>query len=252
MSSRQDARQGDSAGGGAGQGAHDAAVAGMFGRIARFYDLLNRLLSLGIDQYWRKILADAVTPGTGNVVLDLAAGTLDVSLAVRRRHPQVTVPALDFCPPMLALGRRKLKGENVSRILPVAADAKRLPLSAASVDCITIAFGIRNIIPREAAWAEMLRVLRPGGRACILEFGSGQERIWGGLYNFYLNRVLPQIGRVFSRDAGAYGYLADTICAFPAARALEDEMRAAGFARAWHRKLTSGIVCLHVGEKASD
>ena len=153
---------------------------------------------------------------------------------------------------MLALGRRKLKGENVSRILPVAADAKRLPLSAASVDCITIAFGIRNIIPREAAWAEMLRVLRPGGRACILEFGSGQERIWGGLYNFYLNRVLPQIGRVFSRDAGAYGYLADTICAFPSARALEDEMRAAGFARAWHRKLTSGIVCLHVGEKASD
>lgn len=229
---------------------HDAAVAGMFGRIARFYDLLNRVLSLGIDRHWRKVLADHVTPGSGNIVLDLAAGTLDVSLAVRRRHPRVIVPALDFCPPMLALGRRKLRGEEKTHILPVAADAKRLPLPDTSVDCITIAFGIRNIIPREVAWAEMLRVLRPGGRACILEFGSGQERIWGGLYNFYLNRVLPQIGRIFSRDDRAYTYLADTICAFPTAIRLEEEMRAAGFARAWHIKLTSGIVCLHLGEKA--
>jgi len=228
---------------------HDAAVAGMFGRIARFYDLLNRVLSLGIDQYWRKVLAEHVTPGSGNVVLDLAAGTLDVSLAVRRRYPQVTVPALDFCPPMLALGCRKLKGVNAVRILPVAADAKCLPLPDASVDCITIAFGIRNIIPRKMAWAEMLRVLRPGGRACILEFGSGQERIWGGLYNLYLNRVLPLVGRLFSRDAEAYAYLSDTICAFPTALKLEEEMRKAGFARAWHRKLTSGIVCLHLGEK---
>ncbi|WP_297826806.1 ubiquinone/menaquinone biosynthesis methyltransferase [uncultured Desulfovibrio sp.] len=229
---------------------HDAAVAGMFGRIARFYDLLNRLLSLGVDQYWRRVLARNVTPGQGGVVLDLAAGTLDVALAVRRRHPAVMVPALDFCPPMLSLGRRKLKDENARRVLPVAADAKRLPLPDASVDCITMAFGIRNILPREAAFAEMLRVLRPGGRACILEFGSGQERIWGGLYNFYLNRVLPHVGRLFSKDPAAYGYLADTIRAFPTARKLEEEMLRAGFARARHIRLTSGIVCLHMGEKA--
>lgn len=230
--------------------AHDAAVAGMFGRIARFYDLLNRLLSLGVDQYWRKVLARNVRLGQGGVVLDLAAGTLDVALAVRRRYPTALVPALDFCPPMLALGRRKLKDENARRILPVAADAKQLPLPDASVDCITMAFGIRNILPREAAFAEMLRVLRPGGRACILEFGSGQERIWGGLYNFYLNQILPRVGRMFSKDPAAYGYLADTIRAFPTARKLEEEMLRTGFARAWHLKLTSGIVCLHVGEKA--
>ena len=135
----------------------------MFGRIARFYDLLNRLLSLGVDQYWRKVLARNVRLGQGGVVLDLAAGTLDVALAVRRRYPTALVPALDFCPPMLALGRRKLRDENARRILPVAADAKQLPLPDASVDCITMAFGIRNILPREAAFAEMLRVLRPGG-----------------------------------------------------------------------------------------
>ena len=195
--------------------AHDAAVAGMFGRIVPFYDLLNRVLSLGLDQYWRKVLAQNVRLGDTGRVLDLAAGTLDVSLAIRRRPPSAIVPAMDFCPPML-----------------------------------TIAFGIRNILPREAAFAEMLRVLRPGGRACILEFGSGQERIWGGLYNVYLNHLLPRVGKVFSKDPGAYEYLADTIRKFPSALSLEKEMRAAGFERAWHEKLTSGIVCLHVGEKA--
>ncbi len=113
-----------------------------------------------------------------------------------------------------------------------------------------MAFGIRNIKPRSEAFAEMLRVLTPGGRACILEFGSGSERIWGGLYNFYLDRILPRIGKMVSRDPGAYEYLAETIRNFPTAPALEKEMTDAGFARAWHIKLTSGIVCLHVGEKA--
>ena len=228
---------------------HDAAVAGMFGRIAGWYDFLNRLLSLGIDQHWRRVLARAACPGDG-LALDLAAGTLDVSLALRREAPDALVAAMDFCPPMLAHGRRKLKGGNARHILPVAADARRLPLRADSAACITMAFGIRNIAPRPAAFAEMLRVLRPGGRACILEFGSGRERIWGGLYNVYLDHILPRVGRAISRD-GAYGYLADSIRAFPTAAELEEEMRTAGFARVWHRKLTSGIVCLHVGEKAA-
>lgn len=228
---------------------HDAAVAGMFGRIAAWYDFLNRLLSLGIDQHWRRVLAESARPGDG-LALDLAAGTLDVALALRRVAPGATVAALDFCPPMLARGRRKLKGENRARILPVAADARRLPLRDGAAACITMAFGIRNIAPRGAAFAEMLRVLRPGGRACILEFGSGRERIWGGVYNAYLNHLLPLVGKAFSRD-GAYGYLAESIRAFPTAEELAREMREAGFARVEYRKLTSGIVCLHVGEKAA-
>ena len=230
--------------------AHDAAVAGMFGRIAGMYDVGNRILSCGIDIYWRRVLADTVRLGPTRRVLDLAAGTLDVALAVRRRWPEATVPALDFCPPMLRRGLPKLARRGERRILPVAADAKRLPLPDASVDCVTMAFGIRNITPRSEAFREMLRVLTPGGRACILEFGSGKERIWGGLYNFYLGRILPRIGRLFSGDNAAYGYLADTINAFPSALTLEKELTDAGFARAWHQKLTSGIVCLHVAEKA--
>lgn len=227
------------------------AVSGMFGRIAGFYDFLNRLLSLGIDQYWRKALASEAMPGNGGIILDLAAGTLDVSLALRKRYPNAIVPAMDFCLPMLKTGTRKLKGDNLASILPAVADARALPLADGSVDCLTMAFGIRNILPRQAAFREMLRVLKPGGRACILEFGSGREKIWAGFYNFYLNRLLPLAGRFFSRDKMAYKYLADTICAFPAAGELQQEMLACGFAKVWYRKLTSGIVCLHVGEKAT-
>ncbi len=230
--------------------AHEKAVSSMFGRIVSWYDVLNTLLSCGIDKLWRRRLVREVRLGPTGRVLDLAAGTLDVSLAIRKRYPQAHVPALDFCPPMLLQGRKKLRGENIQCIWPVAADAKRLPLPDNSVDCVTIAFGIRNVLPRHQALAEMHRVLVPGGRVCILEFGSGKNKIWGGLYNFYLRSFLPRIGKIFSKDAKAYAYLADTITAFPSALELEEEMRQAGFQCAWHIPLTSGIVCLHVGEKA--
>lgn len=228
---------------------HDSAVAGMFGRIASLYDFLNHLLSLGLDFHWRRVLVRNIPEEKSGTVLDLAAGTLDVSIAIARRYPQALVPALDFCHPMLERGLVKSTRRHLPQIMPVTADAKHLPLPDNSVDCITIAFGIRNIKPRKAAFAEMLRVLKPGGRACILEFGSGQERIWGGLYNFYLGRILPAIGKLCSGDSGAYAYLAETIRAFPPAGQFEDELRDSGFTRAWHCKLTSGIVCLHMAEK---
>lgn len=234
---------------------HGKAVASMFGRIVPWYDMLNVLLSGGMDRLWRRRLAREVRPlpaSTGRV-LDLAAGTLDVSLAIRRRHPHMVVPAMDFCPPMLVRGQKKLHGDNARAVMPVAADAKCLPLPDACVDAVTMAFGIRNILPRADAFAEMVRVLAPGGRACILEFGSGKKRIWGGVYNLYMKRILPGIGRLVSGDregGGAYAYLAESICRFPTAEELEEEMRAAGFACAWHIPLTSGIVCLHIGEKA--
>jgi demethylmenaquinone methyltransferase/2-methoxy-6-polyprenyl-1,4-benzoquinol methylase len=233
------------------QAEHDAAVSGMFGRIVSWYDLLNRLLSLGIDQSWRRELAQNVRTGKKGIVLDLAAGTLDVAMAIRRLHPDVQIPALDLCHPMLLRGSRKLGDDSRQKIFPVTANAKNLPLPDASVDCITMAFGIRNILPREAAFAEMLRVLQPGGRACILEFGSGQERIWGGIYNLYLRHVLPRVGRVFSKNPKAYDYLSQSIHDFPPAQQLVQDLRSVGFARAWYKKLTSGIVYLHIAEKAT-
>lgn len=233
------------------QDAHAAKVSGLFARIVKWYDPLNRLLSMGLDQGWRKCLADAVLPeaSEGKRVLDLAAGTLDVTLAVRKRHPAIQVLSMDFCPPMLVHGQKKLSDADRDFVLSVGADARALPLPDACVDGITMAFGIRNISPRSASFKEMARVLKPKGRACILEFGTGKNRIWLGLYNFYLKRVLPLIGRL-SGDADAYKYLARTIIEFPAADALSDEMRAAGFGRIYHIPLCSGIVCLHVAEKA--
>lgn len=221
------------------------AVRGMFGRISGRYDFLNHFLSLGIDRSWRRALAVEVRTGPSGLVLDLAAGTLDVALAVQERLPGTGVLAMDFCLPMLERGLAKTGSRP---IWPVAADATMLPLARNSVDCLTMAFGIRNIRPRGPAFAEMLRVLAPGGRACILEFGSGRDRIWGGLYNVYLDRILPLLGRLLSRDA-AYAYLASSIDGFPRAVELEDEMREAGFARVRHQRLTGGIVCLHTGEK---
>jgi demethylmenaquinone methyltransferase/2-methoxy-6-polyprenyl-1,4-benzoquinol methylase len=222
----------------------------MFGRIAGFYDLLNHVFSLGIDRWWRRELAKSAEPAGDGVMLDLASGTLDVALALVRRYPGGTVLAADFCRPMLERGRRKLERDRPP-VLPVCADARFIPLPDASAACVTMAFGIRNIRPRSAAFAQMLRVLRPGGRACILEFGSGRERIWGGLYNLYLNRVMPLAGRLVSGDDGAYRYLAESIREFPAAEELAGELRRAGFAEVHWRRLTSGIVCLHVAVKGA-
>lgn len=227
---------------------HDQAVRGMFSRIVRFYDFLNHFLSFGIDLYWRKVLANSVTIGQNKIILDLAAGTLDVSLALAKAHPGIMIPAMDFCYPMLELGSKKLNGAN--HILPITADAKQLPLPDNSVDSVTMAFGIRNIMPRAEAFAEILRVLSPAGRACILEFGSGREKIMGGVYNLYLNHILPKVGQLFAKDKTAYSYLASTIDNFPPADELAAEMRKAGFVNVGWRRLTFGIVCLHMGEKA--
>lgn len=219
----------------------------MFGRIAGVYDLLNHLLSFGVDRSWRRELAKLAPDG---ILLDLAAGTFDVCIALSRARPRATILALDFCLPMLKAGMKKLHTPEIeSRILPCAADALQLPLADESVDGVTIAFGIRNIQPRKDAFREMLRVLRPGGRICVLEFGSAKERILGGLYNFYLAAALPLAGRLISRDRYAYAYLARTIREFPTAPRLAREMEEAGFKQADFRKLSGGIVCLHWAEK---
>jgi demethylmenaquinone methyltransferase/2-methoxy-6-polyprenyl-1,4-benzoquinol methylase len=223
----------------------------MFGRIAGWYDFLNHALSLGMDLWWRYLLVRCVRRGPTGRVLDLAAGTLDVTCEILRQHPWASVLALDFSRPMLAKGRPKLaRRGRAARALPVLADGRRLPLPDSCVDAVTIAFGIRNILPRSEAYAEILRVLAPGGRLCILEFGSGKRKVWKGMYNFYLHRVLPLLGRVFSGDAKAYTYLADTIAAFPEPGELAAELARAGFARVSWRPMLSGIVAIHLAEKA--
>ncbi|MDL2207282.1 ubiquinone/menaquinone biosynthesis methyltransferase [Desulfovibrio sp. OttesenSCG-928-M16] len=228
------------------------SVRNLFGHIAGVYDFLNRALSFGLDAYWRSRLVRAANTApkspTGRI-LDLAAGTLEVSLALAARYPGKQIPALDFSLPMLQKGLPKLKKKKVRGVFPIQGDALALPLADASVDAVTIAFGLRNIRPREAAYAEALRVLTPGGRFCVLEFAGSDKSILFGLYNLYLKHVLPAVGALVSRNKGAYRYLADTIVAYPSPGPLEEEMRSAGFRAVGHTRYTFGIVCLHTGEK---
>lgn len=227
--------------------AHGSKVANLFDNIAGWYDFLNHFLSLGLDVYWRQRLVKMVRPGPTGRVLDLAAGTLDVSIALVRKNLADQVLAVDFSRSMLQKGQSKLGA--YAGIWPIQGDGRFLPLPDQSVDTVTIAFGIRNILPRSAAYAEILRVLVPGGRLCILEFGTAQTRIWKGIYNFYLQWILPKIGFFLSRDPQAYQYLAETITAFPQAPILARELVDAGFDRVGYQPLSSGIVYLHVAQK---
>ncbi|MBP9943214.1 MAG: ubiquinone/menaquinone biosynthesis methyltransferase [Desulfomicrobium sp.] len=228
---------------------HGKRVSGLFDNIATWYDFLNHFLSLGQDIYWRNRLVRTMRAGSTGVVLDLAAGTLDVSREILRQNPELKVLSMDFSRAMLCRGKEKVARQPA--IFPVQADGRLLPLPDACVDTVTIAFGIRNILPRTEAYREILRVLAPGGRLCILEFGTGQARIWQGAYNFYLGTVLPRIGRFFSKNPEAYQYLADTILAFPNASVLAAELRDAGFDQVGYQALSSGIVYLHVAQKPS-
>lgn len=222
----------------------------MFSGIAPWYDFLNHLLSLRHDVVWRQKLVKGIGLPPKATILDLAAGTLDVSLEIIRQRPDSQVAAADFSLAMLFKGKSKLKvGGTASSIFPVAADAYALPFAEARFDAITIAFGIRNLQDRVTALREMHRVMKPGGTLAILEF-IPPERGWlQTMYKFYLNRLLPLVGRLFSQHAFAYSYLAESIKNFPTAENFRRQVQAAGFRRVWPQPLTFGVVCLFFGEK---
>jgi demethylmenaquinone methyltransferase / 2-methoxy-6-polyprenyl-1,4-benzoquinol methylase len=225
-------------------------VRGMFGRVAHRYDLANHLLSFQIDRYWRAhtvrrvshILADPQAR-----VLDLCCGTGDVMLALERacRKP---VFGSDFCHPMLVAARRKLE-QSVHCSPLFEADALELPLRDETFDMLTVAFGFRNLANYDAGLREMLRVLRPGGTAAILEFTSPPNAAFAALYHFYSRRILPLIGAALTGDSTAYRYLPESVKKFPGAKELAEEMRKAGFQWVEYEYLTGGIVALHLAVK---
>ncbi|MDR1241254.1 MAG: ubiquinone/menaquinone biosynthesis methyltransferase [Deltaproteobacteria bacterium] len=223
----------------------------LFGSIARNYDLANHTLSLGLDYYWRRVLARSLRQAPPGLFLDIAAGTCDVSVLLTKSYAGRKVLALDPCLPMLRTGLRKIS----AGIMPVAGDAFCLPLPEHSVSAITLSFGLRNMRPRPAALGEMFRVLVPGGRLSVLEFGGTKQNPgtginpWLAAYRFYLFKALPRIGGMISGQRKAYEYLAQSIAGFPGREELAAEMLAAGFERVMCRSMSGGIVYLHCADK---
>lgn len=227
-------------------------IAGMFDAIAGRYDLLNTVLSLGLDRYWRRRAIASLALTGSERVLDVCSGTADVAIGTALAQPggRLRVVGVDFAGAMLARGRDKIASAGLSsRVHLVRGDAVRLPVADASVDALTIAFGIRNVQVTDAACREMLRVLKPGGRLAILEFGLPQAPGLRQLYAWYFLRVLPRIGSLVSRHGGAYSYLPASVGAFPWGDDFAALLTRAGFSAAASRPLTLGVVYLYTAAK---
>ena len=217
-------------------------IQGMFGRIAHRYDLLNRTLSLGRDVSWRRAVARRVAAIEPALVLDICTGTGDLALAVGGG-----VVGADFCLPMLE--RARLKARRSHRRLPLcAADALRLPFADATVDVVTVAFGIRNFADLETGLGEMVRVLRPGGVVLVLEFSRPRGAL-SPLLGWWVRNIPPRVGRWLSGDAEAYDYLPASVSTFPEGTAMCRGLEDAGLVDVTVRPLTGGVASLYEGTR---
>jgi demethylmenaquinone methyltransferase/2-methoxy-6-polyprenyl-1,4-benzoquinol methylase len=215
----------------------------MFGSIATRYDLANHVLSCGIDFYWRARAAAIVDAWHPHTIADLATGTGDLALAMQKRLPRAEVTGVDFLPEMLELAQRK----GVRRV--VLADAMKLPFDDSSFDCVTIAFGLRNLENCSAALTEMWRVLTAKGHLLVLEFSLPATPILRAAYRFYLHRFLPLLGSFLTQKKSAYDYLGDSIEKFPSGNTMCELMRGIGYISPDFEPLTGGIVTIYTATK---
>jgi demethylmenaquinone methyltransferase / 2-methoxy-6-polyprenyl-1,4-benzoquinol methylase len=223
----------------------------MFDAIAGRYDLLNHLLSAGIDRRWRKRAIETLSLTGRERVLDLCAGTADLAIAaIEAQPPAARVVGVDFAQAMLRAGREKIRQRGLAdRIALVRGDATHVPIADGAVDALTIGFGIRNVENTAAACDEMHRVLAPGGRIAILEFAIPATPVVRTLYLWYFTHVLPFIGRLISRHAAAYEYLPASVGAFASPGELVTILRQHGFVDVAAARLTFGIVFLYTGRR---
>lgn len=221
-----------------------AEVAAMFDEVAPTYDMTNALLSFGQDARWRKIVRSTVNPKSGQKILDLAAGTGASSASFVA--PGVKVVASDFSQGMLAVGR--VRHPDIEFVF---ADATALPFTDGEFDCVTISFGLRNVVNVAKALSEMYRVTKPGGTIVICEFSKVSNRFIKPFYEFYLNYLLPGVSRLVAKNHAAYGYLAESIMAWPDQNALATLIGEVGFKEVTYKNLTFGVVAVHSGTKAA-
>jgi demethylmenaquinone methyltransferase/2-methoxy-6-polyprenyl-1,4-benzoquinol methylase len=227
----------------------------MFAAIAPYYDFLNHLLSLNIDKKWRAHVVRRVPPHGSAPILDLCTGTGDLALAYAQAAAgSAPVLAADFCGPMLDRACRKSLGQKArgqtNRVTWLQADAQRLPFPSDCFQVVSVAFGLRNIAETDAGLAEMVRVLRPGGRLVVLEFSRPTQPLVRGCYFAYFKYLLPLIGQTISRSRdAAYHYLPASVLQFPDGEELVQRLRQHGLEKVTFEPLTFGIATLYTGEK---
>lgn len=226
-------------------------VADVFHSVAAKYDLMNDLMSFGIHRIWKRFTIDASGVRRGQRVLDLAGGTGDLTAKFSRLVGDTgEVVLADINSSMLKVGREKLRNKGIiGNVSYVQANAEALPFPDNYFDCITIAFGLRNVTEKEKALASMFRVLKPGGRLLVLEFSKPVFEPLNKAYDAYSFHILPRIGELVAKDAGSYQYLAESIRMHPDQDTLKQMMDGVGFENTTYNNLTGGIVALHRGFK---
>jgi len=224
-------------------------VRSMFSRIAGRYDLLNRVLSLGIDRRWRKRAVARCGDVRGAIVVDACCGTGDLSLEYAAAGASVI--GVDFTREMVQLAPPKSVGSRAHTVF-AHGDALQLPVRSGAADVVSVAFGIRNLSDAHAGLREFKRVVRPGGTVLVLEFSPPPSGLFGRLYSFYFQNVLPRIGGWISKDAEAYRYLPRTVSAWPAPSEFRRWMEQSGLVDCGHASLSFGIASLHWGRRPLD
>lgn len=222
----------------------------MFDNIAPKYDLLNRVLSLGIDTIWRKKMIEKIRSLNPQQVLDVATGTADVALETQKQLAPRHITGVDISHEMLEVGREKIRKRGLTDTIRLdLGDSENLPYEDNAFDAVTVAFGVRNFENLEKGMREMNRVLRPGGKLVVLEFSRPTVFPFKQLYNFYFKNILPTIGKVTSKDNRAYTYLYESVQAFPDGKDFLSVMQKTGYEQADFEPLTLGICTLYTGVK---
>ncbi|MES2800054.1 MAG: bifunctional demethylmenaquinone methyltransferase/2-methoxy-6-polyprenyl-1,4-benzoquinol methylase UbiE [Bacteroidota bacterium] len=224
-------------------------VAEMFNNISKKYDFLNHFLSLGIDRIWRRKAVNQLKEIQPKRILDLATGTGDFAVALLKLNPEQII-GMDISEGMLSVGRDKMIRKNVDKIISMQlGDSENLPFEDAYFDGLTVGFGVRNYENLEKGLSEMLRVLRPGGKAVILEFSKPKKFPVKQYYKFHSKYLIPFFGKLFSKDKRAYTYLPDSIDAFPEGKNFEDILKKVGYKDVTSRLVSGGIATIYAGIK---
>lgn len=222
----------------------------MFNNIAPSYDIMNRMMTMGIDRQWRRRAVRTVACTSPSTILDIATGTGDLAIALSRACPKAKVTGIDLSQGMMDIATQKVSAAGMSdKISFRACDALHMPFADDSFDAITVAFGVRNFEHLREGYAEMYRVLHPGGLLCVLELSTPSSPIVKPFYSFYTRAVIPLVGRMVSRDNRAYSYLPQSIRAVPVRKAMTDIIAATGFREAAYKSLTFGVCTMYTATK---